>query len=127
MATIAVADDDPTIRALLEAVLTRAGHTVLAAGDGREALKLFREGCPDLLVTDHEMPSMNGSELCRALRRLSGCQQTPVILLTAHGDLDEVWSLRRDVYGWLCKPFQSADLLGLIEGALADGGVPAPV
>ena len=69
MAQILVIDDDPQIGRLLEKVLSRAGHEVVIALNGREGLQLFREGTFDLLITDLIMPEKEGLETIMELRR----------------------------------------------------------
>ncbi|MCW2504959.1 MAG: response regulator receiver protein, partial [Actinomycetia bacterium] len=63
MAAILIVEDDVSLRELLRFVLERGGHTVHAAGDGAEALSMVDALHPDLLISDHEMPRVNGSEL----------------------------------------------------------------
>ena len=120
MAIIVVAEDDFGLRTYITVILERAGHTVLAASGGEEALDLFRSDRPDMLVTDHEMPDMDGATLFHALRRLTGYEHTPVVLLTAYDDMPAVSILRREVNGSLVKPFARRDLLVLVAAALDD-------
>ena len=70
VARILIADDDPVVRRLLESLLEQAGHQVRSVENGREALELVDEGPPfDLVITDIQMPEVDGLELIRALRR----------------------------------------------------------
>src|SRR5690606_37152794 len=69
MASILLMDDDAIVRESLEHALTRAGHAVIAASDGRQGLRCYRENAVDLVVTDILMPEMEGIETIMAIRR----------------------------------------------------------
>lgn len=69
MAAILVIDDEPEIRTLLRAVLASAGHTVIEATNGREGLVLYRQQAADLVITDIQMPELNGLDLILELTR----------------------------------------------------------
>ena len=82
-------DDDPVARLLTATVLARHGFTVLEAGGGLEALEKFALG-PDCVLLDALMPGMDGFETCKALRKLPGGPQVPVLMLTGLDDEDSV-------------------------------------
>jgi len=82
---ILIAEDDATSRLVLEATLQRAGHEVVATENGRQAWDVWRnEFCP-VLISDWQMPELDGLQLCQAIRQIGGTSYTYVILLTAHG------------------------------------------
>lgn len=81
--TIVVADDSITTRALEESILQAAGYRVLTAADGAEAWRLVREHGCDLVVSDVEMPRMDGFQLCEAIRASKRFSELPVVLVTA--------------------------------------------
>jgi DNA-binding response OmpR family regulator len=81
--TILVIEDDPDIRALVTAVVQRAGMTGLQAEDGREGLRAFFELRPDLIVLDIGLPELDGWQVLERVRELS---QVPVLVLTAAGE-----------------------------------------
>ena len=83
MARILVAEDDEPTRVLLEVMLTHAGHEVETAGDGLEALSLYRPGRFDLLCLDLRMPRLSGTALTRVLRHLARDQVVPILMVTA--------------------------------------------
>ncbi|MDQ1658819.1 MAG: hypothetical protein QOD41_3902 [Cryptosporangiaceae bacterium] len=118
MAAILIVEDDVSLRELLRFVLERAGHTVHAAGDGAEALSMVDALHPDLLISDHEMPRVNGSELHELLCR-GPAPMPPMILLTAYDNSQQVLDLTPKIAGTLYKPFQPGALLAAVEGALA--------
>lgn len=90
---ILIAEDDPLNAAMLRAVLEQLGHKVLAVADGRRGLELLRMGELDLIMADGRMPVMDGPEMIRALRALSGpAAFTPVVAVTG-GDADEIQTM----------------------------------
>lgn len=102
---ILLADDDPVMRELAAARLADAGYIVAAAADGRQALeKLFAEGA-DLLISDLEMPTMNGLELTRRIRATPAIADTPVIVVTGSDHADAVDSaFAAGATSFLAKP-----------------------
>jgi two-component system OmpR family response regulator len=121
MATIALCEDDPAIRRIVLAALQHAGHTAVAAHDGREALGLFGSNdAIDVIVLDIGLPDADGRDVCLALR--SAGQSAPVIFLTALGAVHERlagFSAGADDY--LPKPFDVKELIARVE-ALAKRG-----
>jgi len=118
---ILVADDNRDIREFLEqAVLTPAGYRVRSVGDGMSALTLARELLPDLVITDLQMPGLQGLELVRRLRQ--DRPTLPVILMTSEGSEQlAVESLRAGAADYLAKPFEAEQLLAAVGRALAEG------
>ncbi len=121
--TILVADDEPEIRAVLEAVLTDEGYAVVAVGDGEDALELTEARDPDLLVLDLVMPRLGALEVCRAYRERGG--SAPVLLITAT-DEEAVAGMVAgcDADGYLTKPFDLDALVDLVARHLRDGRPP---
>jgi two-component system, chemotaxis family, chemotaxis protein CheY len=118
---ILVVDDDPVMRRVLLSVLERAQYDVLASTDGREAWTELAEARIDLVITDREMPAMNGLELLRAVRQSPRHGGVPVIMLT--GSVLESAPHEADAEGasaFLTKPVSSRELLDLVERLLRD-------
>ena len=90
MATILVIDDEASIRNLLREVLEQAGHRVMEANDGREALSLYQKDQADLVIMDLLMPEMSGVETLRRLRQQRSLADLPVIMVTAKTGSDDV-------------------------------------
>ncbi len=114
--TILVVDDEPAMVGVLGALLGKAGHRIVAAYDGDEALRHFASDPPDLVLLDLAMPGTDGAEVCRAIRARSA---TPIIVVTGERDrgaLVELLRLGADDY--VRKPFRSDELLARI-GAVA--------
>jgi diguanylate cyclase (GGDEF)-like protein len=117
--SVLVVDDDPFIARLLQIELRAAGYDVRIANDGRQALELAREECPQLVLADVMMPNMDGFELTRQLRQDSRTASVSVIMLTARGlsaDKLEGFSVGADDY--IVKPFDTPELLARIRGVL---------
>jgi two-component system response regulator HydG len=116
-ATLLVADDDPGLRESLQRTLTRAGHRVVLAPDGRTALGAIQSGSIDLVLTDLRMPGLSGIELLRAVKSIA--PEVDVILLTAFGTVQEAVSAMKDgAYDFLTKPFRGEQLLKIVAKAL---------
>ena len=85
---ILVVDDDPLSRRILEQVLVSAGYEVESAVDGQEALAKVRSHRPDVIVTDWQMPRMDGLTLCRILKATDETRFTHVVMLSAQGETE---------------------------------------
>lgn len=114
---ILVVDDEPSIRTVLKAHLSRDGHDVAVAGDGNEAVHLLSTLAIDLVISDLKMPGMDGLEL------LAHCIQEqpglPVILITAHGTVDTaVEALKLGAQDFITKPFDLEELRQAVQKGL---------
>jgi DNA-binding response OmpR family regulator len=118
--SLLVVDDDPFIARLLQIELTAAGYEVRKAANGAVALELALERCPELVVADVMMPTVDGFELTRRLRLDERTSATRVILLSARGlsaDKLEGFAVGADDY--LVKPFDPPALVERIRDVLA--------
>jgi CheY-like chemotaxis protein len=126
--SLVVCDDDAHILRAIVMKLEKAGHRLATAPNGARAWELVRERRPDLVVSDCQMPEMDGLELCRRISADETLRGLPVILLTAKGyELDED-QLRRElgVRRLMAKPFSPRELLQTVEELLAErAAVPA--
>lgn len=110
---ILIAEDEKDLRILLYDQLTGAGHSVIQAENGMQALQLFRSESPDMAILDVMMPVMDGFSLLAQIRETSNM---PVIFLTAKGDeIDKVSGLRLGADDYLVKPWGRSELLARIE------------
>ena len=101
--TLLLADDEESIRTVLAITLSDSGYSVLTAKDGREALRIFREKAPPIVLTDIKMPGMTGIELLRKIKEES--PDTEVIVISGHGDMDlAIESLKHDAVDFVTKP-----------------------
>jgi DNA-binding response OmpR family regulator len=113
---ILVVDDDNDVRGLVRTMLERAGAVVREASDGREALRVFFDARPDLVVLDVTMPEMDGWETLERLRDLS---DVPVLMLTALGsEMEKVRGLRAGADDYVTKPFGRQEFLARVNALL---------
>jgi diguanylate cyclase (GGDEF)-like protein len=114
---ILAVDDDPMSLKLLERHLVRAGHHVQCASDGNEALQIALETNPQVVVADWMMPSLDGIELCKALRRIESGRDMFFLLLTGRGEEDRiVEAFDAGVDDYVVKPFIPKLLIARIKG-----------
>ena len=114
--TILVADDEASIRRILETRLSMEGYKVLPAADGIEALEIFESQHPDLIVLDVMMPKLDGYGVCQAVRKVS---RVPIIMLTALSDVtDRISGLEMGADDYMVKPFSSKELESRIRSIL---------
>jgi len=113
---VLVVDDDVKTVELVKLYLNRDGYRVLTAYDGTEALRLAREGHPDLIVLDLMLPGINGLEICRTLR---GESDVPIIMLTAKTtDQDKLIGLDLGADDYVTKPFSPRELAARVRVVL---------
>jgi DNA-binding response OmpR family regulator len=118
MSHILIVEDDRDIAELLQRYLTRAGHVTDAIGDGSEALAFVRSRVPDLVILDLMLPSIDGLEVCRALRRAPETRALPIIMLTARTEEpDRIVGLELGADDYVTKPFSPSELVARV-GAL---------
>jgi two-component system, chemotaxis family, response regulator PixH len=116
MSKILVVDDMQAELELVCQYLTNAGHTVVTAVNGQEALDKARADLPDAIVTDWMMPVMGGLELCRHLRKQAETASIPIIACTAKNrDVDRVWAMKQGVKVYLTKPYTAEELLTAVR------------
>lgn len=123
VALILAAEDDPDTRDLVVRILNRAGHEVIGVADGESALREIRHHRPDLVLSDVDMPLVNGFLLCDEVRRDPQLRHIPVILATGVINPDDHRAVEVGAAGVLPKPFTGADLLDQVERHLPE--VPA--
>jgi CheY-like chemotaxis protein len=115
---IVVAEDHEDIRFVLKRALERAGHEVVAAADGAEALEAVRRHRPEIVVTDVDMPHMGGLELCRAIRADAELQHIPVVLASGSLLPGDHRATEVGASATLLKPFLPAQLLACVTALL---------
>jgi DNA-binding response OmpR family regulator len=113
---VLLVEDDASIREIATLGLEKAGFRVTASGDGRDALLRFRQDPFDLVVLDVMLPSLDGLEVCREIRRES---QTPIVMLSARDELhDVVVGLELGADDYVTKPFELPELVARIKAVL---------
>jgi DNA-binding response OmpR family regulator len=119
-----LADDDSTLVDVTAFALRRAGYAVTTVTDGAQALRVWADETPDLVILDVRMPCMDGLEACRALRSQS---DVPIILLTAlNSDDDVVQGLGLGADDYMTKPFSPRQLVARVEAILRRRGPRPP-
>jgi two-component system chemotaxis response regulator CheY len=122
-ATILIADDSRTMRDMVRAVLEADHHSVVEAPDGRQALAVAQEHAADLVITDVNMPVMDGLALVRALRERAEYRFTPILVLTTEtGDDMKQRGRAAGATGWLVKPFDPERLRQTVRKILGRVG-----
>ncbi len=119
MASILAVDDSASMRQMVTFTLQSAGYDVVEARDGQEALQLAQSKTFNLVLTDVNMPKMDGIALVRALRALPAYKFTPLLTLTTESTADKKQEGKAaGATGWIVKPFNPEQLLGVIKKVL---------
>jgi DNA-binding NtrC family response regulator len=117
MGKVLVVDDKELMRDSVAAILSRKGHTVVTAPDGRGALARIADKRPECVVTDLQMPGMNGLELLEEIRKIDA--ELPVVFMTAFGSVETaVDAMRKGAFDYVTKPFSGDELAISVERAL---------
>lgn len=127
MKKVLIVDDEPTIVASLEFLMSRAGYAVRVAGNGDEALEAVEAFVPDLVLLDVMMPRRSGFEVCQRLRERPDWAHIKVVMLSAKGRESEAQkglALGADAY--VTKPFSNRDLVAGVARLLAGGQAESP-
>lgn len=112
-------DDSASIRQMVAFTLKGAGYEVVEAGDGEDGLKKAKTMRFDLVLTDQNMPKLDGLSLIRALRGLPEYRSTPILMLTTESsDTMKTQGRAAGATGWLVKPFDPQKLLDVVKRVL---------
>src|SRR5437016_11533730 len=115
--TILIADDEPNIRRVLEAMFTKDGFTVLTAENGKKAINLASANTIDLLISDLIMPDMTGVEVLRAVKEVQ--PHCAALMITAYGTIKTaVEAMRLGAFNYIAKPFEIEEVRILVKQAL---------
>lgn len=124
MATLLVVDDDPHIRDVVCFALKKEGFMAIEAGNGEEALQQFQKQQPELVILDIVMPELDGTEVCKALRRIS---TVPIIFLSSRDDeVDRILGLELGGDDYVTKPFSPRELVARVRAILRRGKAESP-
>ncbi len=124
MAKILIAEDERDIRDLVEFTLMYAGHEIVKASNGAEAVELAPSVMPDLILMDVRMPKMTGYEACRALKENDETKEVPVVFLSAKGqDVEMQAGLEAGAIAYILKPFAPDELTRRVAEILEDLGL----
>lgn len=118
--TVMAVDDSASVRQMVQFTLQDAGYAVVTATDGADALTKLKSNQVNMVLTDLNMPNLDGIGLIKAVRALPECKFIPIIMLTT-----ESQGSRKDeakaagATGWIVKPFKPEQLIGVIKRVLA--------
>ena len=116
---ILAVDDSPSVRQMVKLTLTGAGYDIVEAGDGAEGLSKAKATTLDMVVTDLNMPVMNGLGLIRELRKLPAYRGVPILFLTTESDPERKQQAKAaGATGWITKPFQQDQLVAIVRKVL---------
>lgn len=113
---ILIVDDSESIREIVSFSLENAGHNVLKANDGQDALTFLNGDKIDLIITDLHMPIMNGIELIKKVRENETYKYTPILFLTTESQTEKKMEAKNaGATGWIVKPFMPAKLIEAVN------------
>jgi len=116
MARVMVVEDSPTDALNLRNILQKAGHTVIEASSGSDAIPRIKSERPDCVVMDVVMPGINGFQATRTLSRDPETAAIPIIVCSSKSqETDRVWALRQGAREYIVKPVKDNDLLSKIK------------
>jgi len=119
MAKILAVDDMRSMRELVKSVLEKRGHEVLTADDGSTALDTAKQQSVDLVISDINMPNINGIDLVAELRKLPSYRKTPILMLTTEDAPEKKADARNNgANGWIQKPFSPERLVAAVAKTL---------
>src|ERR1700689_4038482 len=114
---VLIVDDEPNLRNILSAQLSRDCYEVMTAEDGEQGLAFLREHHIDLVITDLKMPKVDGMQLLR--EALAEDPELPIVMITAHGTIDTaVEALKIGAFDYLTKPFDKDEVRQIVAKAL---------
>jgi two-component system, chemotaxis family, chemotaxis protein CheY len=117
--TILSVDDSASVLQMVKLTLTGGGYNVVQASNGADGLARARGGGIDMVLTDLNMPVMNGLTMIRELRKLPQCTGLPIIFLTTESAANMKQDARAaGATGWITKPFQQEQLLAVVRKVL---------
>ncbi len=113
--TILTVDDSATLRKMVGFTLRSAGYEVVEAGDGAEGVAALKANHVDIVITDLNMPNMDGLEFTRSARAMSEHAKTPILVLTTESEGEKKAKLKEaGATGWVVKPFTPDQLLAIV-------------
>jgi len=116
MKRILTVDDSSSVRQMVSFTLRKAGYEVAEAVDGKDGLGKISGGKFDLIITDLNMPNVDGIQLISAVRKLPGCNFVPILMLTTESQAEKKDAGRKaGATGWIVKPFNADQLIAAVQ------------
>jgi len=117
--TIMTVDDSASIRLMVNFTLKELGYDIVMAANGEDALTKLNDKKIDLLITDFNMPELNGVGLVRKVREIPEYKFLPIVMLTTESQLEKKFEGRKaGVTGWIVKPFKPEQLIAVVKRML---------
>jgi two-component system chemotaxis response regulator CheY len=114
--TILIVDDAQTIRHLTRFALGKGGYHILEAEDGAQGLQILEKSTVDLVISDLNMPNMNGLEMCRAMKNNERLKDIPVFMMTTESQQEfTIQGKEIGIKAWIVKPFVPEKLLAAVQ------------
>jgi len=122
---ILIVEDEPHVIRVMKLALEENGYNICTAHNGEQALESIKQNLPDLLITDIDMPRMNGRELCENLQQDIPDRKFPILVLTSKTEIEHrEWTKDMNKTMFLEKPVSIRKLLKLLDGINNGSGVP---
>ncbi len=119
--TILAVDDSPSMRQMIKLTLRSAGYDVIEAGDGEQGLSQARGNAVHMVLTDLNMPVMDGMVFIRELRKLPAYTGVPIVFVTTESDADKKAQAKAaGATAWITKPFQPEQLVAVAKKVLGE-------
>jgi len=116
MRRILTVDDSASVRQMVGFTLRKAGYEVAEAVDGKDGLEKVSREKFDMIITDLNMPNVDGIQLIAAVRKLAGCSYVPILMLTTESQAEKKDAGRKaGATGWIVKPFNADQLISVIQ------------
>jgi two-component system chemotaxis response regulator CheY len=116
MTKILAVDDSASVRQMVMFTLKNAGYEVVDAVDGKDGLSKATQSKFDMIITDLNMPNLDGIEMISAVRKLPGCSFIPILMLTTESQAEKKDAGRKaGATGWIVKPFNADQLIAVIK------------
>jgi two-component system chemotaxis response regulator CheY len=116
MKQILAVDDSASVRQMVSFTLRKVGFEVVEAVDGKDGLDKASGGKFDMIITDLNMPNMDGIQMISAVRKLPGCAFIPILMLTTESQAEKKDAGRKaGATGWIVKPFNADQLISVIH------------
>ncbi len=114
--TIMVVDDSSSVRQMITFTLEGAGYHAVEAKDGQEGLEKLESLTVDMIITDLNMPNMDGNAFIKAVKAMPEYKYLPIIVLTTESDASKKQAAKEaGATGWITKPFKPDQLLGIVK------------
>jgi two-component system chemotaxis response regulator CheY len=118
--TILIVDDSPSLRQTVSITLKKEGYQVIESGDGKEALGQLDGKKINLIISDVNMPNMDGIAMVKAIKKLPNYKFTPIIMLTTESGSNKMQEGKdAGVRAWMVKPFKPTDMLDAVSKLVA--------